>query len=299
VVVYVGEVVVNEQQPAAGGGTPEPIQVHAGEAIVVAPGQTAKKIAASDERFIRELAPLGNKTDAEAAYVEFVKKLRPVVWYRMESKETERVLHDEMGSADAKLTWDGPGNPFVKGQIGKSLWLRGPKLKDYAIAPDYPKAKNGKLSVAAWIWADNTQPDGTIAGNWRDSYPHGQFRLGLGKNGELEARVNPTSGPQAIASEDHAHPLPLYQWQHVVLTNDDKVLRLYRQGREVATVNHRGLRIPVEFQPLTLGMRTDDSGTTPTSQQANWWDGKLDEFTIFNTVLSADDIRKLSTFVPR
>jgi len=116
VIVYVGDVEVNGQPVSGGSGAtgdrPKGIHLHAGQAITIGPNQPAKPIDPKDERFVRDLAPLGDPAKAEAVYVEFMKSLKPVAWFRMEGKDADRVLHDEMGGHDAKLAWDGPGNPF-------------------------------------------------------------------------------------------------------------------------------------------------------------------------------------------
>ncbi len=305
VIVYVGDVNVEtgSGSGSGSGGTDEPRVLHikAGQAFTIGPNHIAKPIPPENERFVRELAPLGDKTKAEAAYVEFMKSLKPAVWFRMEGKDTERVLHDEMGGQIAKLSWDGPGNPFVKGAVGKGLWLRGDKLKDAAILRDYPKAEHGKLSVAAWAYADSN-PSGNLAlvCNWGVSEGFGQFYFGLnsrngGKSSALAIYLAPANGRTISQFENDAHPFPLYQWQHVAFTTDGATVRLYREGREVAALKHAGLLYPVPLKALAIGVRASDQGLA-SSKWPDYWDGKVDELAVFNDTLSADDIRKLASF---
>ena len=302
VIVYVGDVQIESGSGGTGaGGTDQPkvVHLHAGQAVTVGPDHIAKPIPPENERFVRDLAPLGDKSKAEAAYVEFMKSLKPVVWFRMEGKETDRVLHDEMGGPDAKLSWDGPGNPFVKGRIGKSLWLRGDKLKDYAIVKDYPKAEHGKLSVAAWTYAESFPQYATIVSNWKEMTAAGQFYFGITPSNNLQVMVTSKSGAVVAASEPVAHPMALYEWQHVAFTTDGVTLRLYRQGREVVAVKHSGLAFPMPTKALGIGACFDSSGETLGKSYPGVWDGKLDEIAIFNETLSADDIRKLAGAAPR
>ena len=305
VIVYVGDVKVESGSgggPGSGGNDePKAIHVHAGQAIMVGPDHIPKPIPPENERFVRDLAPLGDRTKVEAAYVEFMKSLKPVVWFRMEGKDTDRVLHDEMGGSDAKLVWDGmvPVNPFVKGPIGKSLWLRGPELKEYAIVPDYPKAEHGKLSVSAWVYADSHPRYAHIAANWGES-ASGQFEFATCDiDGDLCLYFATSDKKYAFVREGAAHPVPLNEWQHVAFTIDGSTVRLYRQGREVAAANHVGLRYPVKQRSLGIGVKIDDSDATPSKTTPGYWSGKLDEIAIFNGTLSAEDIRKLAGSAPR
>jgi hypothetical protein len=299
VVVYVGNVQIQPGSGGAGSGGDQPkaIQLHAGQAISVAPNQPPKSIPAGEQHFIRDLAPLGDKTKAEVAYVEFMKSLKPVVWFRMEGKEDERVLHDEMGGPDAKLNWDGPGNPFVKGPFGKALWLRGDKLKDYAILPDYPKAEHGKLSVSAWVYADSRPDYATIASNWEGA--QGAFHFGLSGDAEGRRDLWVELRTQNGKREGPGHPFPLYAWQHVAFAFDGSTARLYRQGREVANGRYRGLQYLKSSTALAIGACLDPASRKPASRYANFWDGKLSEVAIFNAVLSPEHIQKLANFVPR
>jgi hypothetical protein len=295
VIVYVGDVKVEGGAPGAGGAAADgSIHISAGHAISIGTDHVAKPVPPQDEHFVRDLAPLGESKKAEAAYVEFMKSLKPVVWFRMEGKETDRVLHDEMGGKDAKLSWDGPGNPFVKGPIGKGLWLRGEKLRDYAIVSDYPKAEHGKLTVAAWAYAESFPQYATIVGNWQEKTAAGQFTFEAGA-----VFLKQENGAPIFLRESAADPFPLYQWQHVAFTTDGSTLRLYRQGREVAKTAHLGLLKTTPIRALGIGVNFDTSNIAPGREYPGLWDGKLDEIAIFNDALSADDIRKLAGAAPR
>ncbi len=307
VIVYVGEVKVE-----SGAGGPDQVKVvhlKAGQAVTIGPDHIAKAIRPEDERFIRDLAPLGEKPMAEAAYVQFMKSLKPVVWFRMEGKDSDRLLHDEIGGPDAKLSWDGPGNPFVKGPIGKSLWLRGEMLKDYAIVPDYPKAEHGKLTVTAWAYAVNRANFASILKNWNFT-GQGQFEFGLrpqnerrsdeGREGnDLTIKIADAAGRDVLLREGESHPFPVNQWQHVAFVTDGSTLRLYRQGREVGAMRHSGLLFPVQIRALGIGVKTNVAGDAPDPDKPAFWDGKLDEIAIFNDALSAEVIKKLAGAAPR
>jgi hypothetical protein len=308
VVVFVGEVIVNSPSTNvsgtnSGGEQVASVKLKAGQAVSVAPGQSAKVIRAEEEHFVRDLATLGDKTAAEAAYVEFVKKLKPAVWFRMEGKESERVLHDEMGGSDAKLSWDGPGNPFVKGPAGKSLWLRGEVLRDGAVLADYPKADHNKLTVAAWAYADSHRAWATIAKNWGEpGGAYGQFSFELccidRDSYDICARISQNDGNLITVREGFDHPFPLYEWQHVAFVADGANLRLYRQGREVAAVKYASLKYPAPFKALGIGVRTPDDAKEHNATGGDFWSGKLDEVAVFNNALTPDEIKRLAGATP-
>jgi hypothetical protein len=310
VVVFVGEVEVNSPSgsatQSAGGGSSKPgiVKLKAGDAIAVAPGQPARTIAAADERFVRDLSTLGDRAAAEAAYIEFVKKLKPVVWFRMEGKDSDRTLRNEMGGPDAKLLWDGPGNPFVKGPVGKSLWLRGEALKDGATLTDYSKADHSKLTVTAWAYADAHRPWATVAKNWGGAnLGGGQFSIELcawdNNPCDMCARICQQDGNLVTVREGAQHPFPLYEWQHIAFVADGAALRLYRQGREVGSVAYASLKYPAPYKALGIGVRTGDDANDPSAGGTNYWSGKLDEVAVFNDALSAEQIKKLANWVPR
>ncbi len=314
VVVYVGEVEVNAPGGASASGDSEPhtiVHVKAGQAVTVGPDKTVKPISADNERFVRDLAPLGSKQESQAAYADFVKRLKPVVWLRMEGNDDDRLLHDDAGAKDAKLFWDGPGNPFVKGRIGKGLWLRGDKLKDCAILADYPKAEHGKLTVAAWAYAESRSNFATIAKNWHHGEGLGQFHFGLiskfnwndasyHPDGEdLGVEVAQADGTTAAVREGAEHAFPLGQWQHVAFVADGENVHLYRQGREVAVAKCIGVKFPVGLKALGIGAKPDEEGAAADIAYPGFWTGKLDEITIFNAALTADEIQKLAAAAPR
>ena len=277
----------------------------AGQAVTVGPDHIAKPIPPENERFVRDLAPLGDKTKAEAAYVEFMKSLKPAVWFRMEGKDTDRVLHDEMGRPRRRTPWDGPAIRSSKARSARGSGSAERKLRDHAYVADYPKAEHGKLTGRPLGRMPRAaRIDATIAANWREHTAAGQFQFELisyvagGSGVDLCARIMPAEGGHILVNEGPTHPFPLNEWQHVAFTTDGETLRLYRQGKEVASLKHKGLLSPTPIPSLAIGAcfnATDKTtGVTP-----GFWDGKIDELAVFNDALSAEDIRKLAAVGPR
>ena len=309
--VFVGEVKVDRSADGTGSGAEPPTHVVAGQTVHIEPGKPTTIVASKDQRFHRDLTLADDSSQKEtAAYLDFVRKLKPVVWYRMEGKPTERTIHDEMGRAaeDGKLHWDGPGNPFVDGRVGKALWLRGPKLKDYAVFGDYPKAKHNKLSVSAWVFADSRPTFATVLSNGYAQHGRGQFHLGLLSpeaiskstgarhflDGEdIGVQIDQANGEKTDVSEGQGHLFPLNEWQHVAFVADGSTLRLYRQGKEVGSTQYNGLACPVTLKQLSIGVTVDETGK-PVSNIPGYWSGQIDEVLIFNGALTPDEIKKLA-----
>ncbi len=106
------------------------------------------------------------------------------------------------------------------------------------------------------------------------------------------------NGEEVILAEGTEHPLPLYQWQHVAFTTDGSTLRLYREGRQVASCSHKGLHYPVLQKSLGIGVKISSDDKTPSGSPC-YWSGKIDELAIFNETLSPDDIRRLAAAPPQ
>ena len=126
--VFVGAVKVSSAGvDSAGGSTCGEAHVVAGQTVHVETGKGAVLVQSKDNRFRRNLKLEDNSREMQlAAYHDFMMRLKPVVWLRMEGKAGARTLHDETATVrDGKLHWDGPGNAFVDGRVGKGLWLRG------------------------------------------------------------------------------------------------------------------------------------------------------------------------------
>jgi hypothetical protein len=134
----------------------------------------------------------------------------------------------------------------------------------------------------------------SIAKNWaKDQGANygGQFHFGLWHDeGSLEVHVHDAAGREVGARD--SVPLPLGEWQFVAFTLDGTMLRLYRNGREVAATPCTGLT-PSAPSALALGVKLDASGARPERNTPGFWDGTLDELAVFHRPLDAADILSL------
>ena len=180
--------------------------------------------------------------------------------------------------------------PWVRGRFGDSLFLHGPIDSEYALVRDYPKASGERISASAWVWAESQLTWAKIASNWGTSL-HGQFSFGLyGNDGDLCAAVAQRDRREVFVREGVSKPFPIAQWQHVAFVLDRSVLRLYRNGVEVASAQCDGLLKKAEVSSLAIGCQVDNDGTTPVG---NFWRGRIDELAFFNRALTTEEIQKL------
>jgi len=79
--------------------------------------------------------------------------------------------------------------------------------------------------------------------------------------------------------------LPVNEWSHVAATFDNKIMRLYVNGREVGTLERQGFINP--GKSITVGAHGSDLDRAR-------FRGWLDDVRVYRRVLSADDIAKLA-----
>ena len=254
------------------------------------------------QRFIRSF-------DAEANdYYDRVLTLDPAVYYVMRAEPGGRTLRNEK-SEDAVATIHSSDTdhlcyaPGFSG--GTALHLDG--VDTYAVAQDYPKTQNDRLSVVAWVFAKSRPSWASIAKNWQHGQSpdkRGQFHFGLHKitgdfRGCLEAHLNDNENVERFAIEPV--PIPLNRWHHVAMVADGSVLKLYRNGKEVAATAYNGLNGHPDVKALAIGTKLDESlkpavqnpRVNPISLSQGFWDGCIDHLAIFNSALTPQQIEQL------
>ncbi|MBL9188888.1 MAG: FecR domain-containing protein [Opitutaceae bacterium] len=224
-----------------------------------------------------------------------VRELEPVAYYRMRITPDATLLLDV---ADRRLNGViAPGSSLrtsATGRIGAGLRLGGPAARSFAMVRDFPKVPAAALTVCAWVRADSRPRWASIAKHWAKE-KRGQFHFGLWHDeGTLEVQVQDAAGRE-IGVRD-TEPLPIGEWQFVAFTLDGATLRLYRNGREVASGPCAGLS-PVAPDALGIGVKLD-GGHAPERSTPGFWDGVIDELAIFHRALSAAQIRALHGLAP-
>eukprot|EP01035_Chromulina_nebulosa_P046701 gene46701-63266_t len=146
-----------------------------------------------------------------------------------------RHLHGQIVRGTAECT-------SAPGKIGAGLKLGGPSTRSYAVVPNFPKTA-ATITVCAWVRAESRPRWASIAKNWAKDHGvngGGQFHFGLWHDdGALEVHVRDRAG-QEIGVRDTVS-LPLGEWQFVAFTHDGSMLRLFRNGREIASIPCAGI----------------------------------------------------------
>jgi hypothetical protein len=298
----------NPESPNPRTSNPE-IILSAGQIGSVKRGEPAVAVseaAADSRRFVRSM-PLPKFMSDSEAYAKLVLSLKPVVYYRMErpvGEKDRRIVFDSASGGhhgELRLGDEYGGPPYRPGRFGDSLWLRGPERSDRAIVRNYPKTTNDRLTVSAWVLAMGCPGWAMIAANWGDdqdgSTIQGQFRFGLyRRDGDLSAIVASRNGQEdMVVREGALQPLPMFTWQHVAFVADGPTLRLYRNGKEVASSPGAGVLPQPAVASLGIGCRInrEDTDAMPDTPGYQYWQGRIDELAIFNEALSAETIERL------
>lgn len=243
-------------------------------------------ITIAPERFIRSLV------EPTRTYSQEVRELDPVAYYRMSVSDDGATLQDRSGNGYHGLIERGQvkASAFAAGRIGASLRLQGPSGQMFAKVNDYPKARENRLTVVAWVFAESRPRWASIAKNWAHG-EIGQFHFGLAHDqGSLEVQLRDSKADFVFVQD--SVPLPIGDWQHVAFVVDGQLATLYRNGVEVAKSACDGLAMPT-FPSLGVGAKLRGEYTPASDGTMGFWDGRIDELSLFNKALSPDEIRTL------
>jgi hypothetical protein len=217
--------------------------------------------------------------------------LKPAAWWRLDEFFGPHALdssghrRDALYEREIVYYLEGPHSAAFceQGQknrathfVGARLRARIPELKD-------------RYSVSLWLW--NGMPnDGRDVSGWLFSRDHDN---GLGAHGD-HLGIGGKSGhtgmlvffhgdnPQSVVAGKTE--IPRWQWQHVVLVRDGDKVRAYLNGNlEIETTAPAGF--PANLEQCFFGGRSDNDSN---------WEGRLDEISIFNRSLTADEVAKLT-----
>ncbi len=184
---------------------------------------------------------------------------------------------------DVQFAWDWSGNGLggmlddatrVPGRRGRALKCEGGCVQ---IPGAGARFALDEISVECWVKTDVAgQSDKWFVNNLYGSGTSG-FRLGLGA-GRLEWAIPKAPWSHRLSAAD---PLPTGRWVHVAATYDGKVMRLYMDGRQCASLERRG---PVVGNASHLCL-----GSYDVNHRA-YFDGLLDEVKILRRALSSEEI---------
>jgi hypothetical protein len=181
------------------------------------------------------------------------------------------------------------GGQWTAGQIGGALSFRGAVAGgDYVVVPSWPKARNGTMSMSAWVRADARPNWASILCGGSGVDGVGQFSVNLyPTTGDLVGYIENSTRAQIGVREGVA--LPTNQWQHVAMIADGTLVWIYRNGTAVGTVAYNGtLFNPTNALSIGATLGTDDTGPDPV--EPGYWQGKLDDVAYWTRGLAPGEV---------
>jgi hypothetical protein len=173
---------------------------------------------------------------------------------------------------------------WVAGRNDGGLRFRG--SPDFVRAANYPKATNA-LTVSAWVFAEARPTWASIAKNWGGALA-GQFHFGLRDTaGDLDIFVHTSTGDFSVRENVL---FPTGSWQHVAFTAEAGTLRLFRNGRLVASGPYSGNFLPSATAPLGIGVKLNDAGNAADTGAPGYWRGSIDDLAIWNRALATSEL---------
>ncbi|WP_197089581.1 LamG-like jellyroll fold domain-containing protein [Bacillus sp. SA1-12] len=172
------------------------------------------------------------------------------------------------------------GTPVYKeGIIGQAIELNGHDR--YITLPEnHPLLDYDEITVATWVkWNGGS--------NWQRIFDFGnntsEYLFLTPKSGSntLRFAIKNDGGEQIVETS----PLPVNEWVHVAVTLGNNTAKLYVNGKEVKSANGMTIK-PSDIQP-TINYIGKSMWPDPL------FNGMLDEFSIFNYALSADQIKEV------
>jgi hypothetical protein len=189
--------------------------------------------------------------------------------------------HDSSGNTFHGAVIGSPS--YVAGKYGSALDLDG--STDYVTLPWSLPLGLSNFTIAAWVYWDGGKAWQRIFDFGNDTTHYLCLTPSSG-NGTLRFAINNGSGEQILESAGLASGL----WQHVAITRNGNTCRLYRNGTQAA------LSASITTSPASFNPEQNQLGKSQFPDPL--FDGRLDDFYIYNYALSATEIARLMNNLP-
>ena len=197
-------------------------------------------------------------------------------------------VSDSSGFGDdgAYYNLDGADPQWVTGKIGGALTFRGlDNGGDYVVVPTYPAPTN-TFSVSAWVnfAGGATWPRSAIVENGLADKSGPIGLMVTVKNvdqqfGPLGDTTADSAGSQVV---DDTVGFPASTWEHVGVVADGSLIRLYRNGVQVASTPYDGILPAASLPALGIGIILVD----PTGGADGYFNGLIDDIGIWTNALT-------------
>ncbi|MEL7149604.1 MAG: LamG-like jellyroll fold domain-containing protein, partial [Pseudomonadota bacterium] len=189
--------------------------------------------------------------------------------------------------------YQGGATPSVPGWNGDGTAVGLDGDDDYVEIPDSSDFDLDAGTVALRFNADTLS--GTQALVSRDSAYYdggGHFRLVVTSNGTVQLRIQDESHSCYLNSP--AGTVAPGEWHHVAISFGPDGLEMFVDGTSVATHSYTG-GLAGNDEPWTLGADQWQSGNAIADNLKNFFEGALDEFTLYDVQLDASAVADIAT----
>lgn len=175
------------------------------------------------------------------------------------------------------------GFSFSAGVVGNAITLTASD-QGYVSLPKGIVSKLSALTIASWVKLKSGTAFQRIFDFGVDTNTF-MYLVNAGSSGSVRLRMASTTKNQVV---EGTAGLPVGKWVHVAVTIGDSGLAIYVDGAQV------GQQAPATMRPADLGDTGNNYiGRSPFSQDP-YLDGQVDEFRIYDHVLSAAEIGMLA-----
>jgi len=201
-------------------------------------------------------------------------------------------------------TEDGSGNGLHGTVVGDPTYVEG--LAGYGMAMDFDGADDlvelgkfdvvGGITLAAWIKADDFEiNDARVISKAKEwGGDDHWWMLSTISETSLRFRLKTDEGP-GTATLISDPVLEAGVWAHVVAAWDGSMMRIYKDGVEVASQEKGGSAVAVDPAiSVAIGSQPSDAFASDPSHVAKFFDGLIDEVRIYNRALSELEVRYLA-----
>jgi hypothetical protein len=197
---------------------------------------------------------------------------------------------DSSGSNNHGTLRNLQNSAWMPGKTGTGLEI--PASEDNAVlVPDSDSVDvRGAFTVAAWTFRmSHRQAYATVISRQYAFTGSEHYLLGF-QGGRVRALVNtqlPDGDDARLIGPDQA---PLFTWVHVALSFDGAMVRLYQDGKLVASTAH-AQPLEADQTPICIGCNQNGPGDTANDETLA---GRVDEVMLYNRALSAAELGRLA-----
>jgi hypothetical protein len=142
-----------------------------------------------------------------------------------------------------------------------------------------------EITLSAWVKLDAVDNNDRIilkpysSTSWTSPYAYYELYVMSDRTPRFGLSIN-----SAYTSVSSSTPVSLNTWNHIVATYNGSQMKIYLNGKEIASKNQTG-SINTNNEPVYIGTRT------PVGNEAI--DGQIDDVRIYNYALTAEQVKAL------